>query len=136
MPACCGRPLKMMGRELPGRSVRRHGLSDERLELVEGAADESRLLQLLVADFTVERRQKAEGDVGRLIVGGVGGGDVARQRAEGGRRREDQGRLTLREPGRVDAGDEAGRGRLEIPLDARNLSCEEQVPAAARLEGR
>src|SRR2546422_7615710 len=36
----------------------------------------------------------------------------------------------------VDAGDEAGGGRLEVPLDAGDLAGEEQIAAAARLESR
>src|SRR3989454_4230868 len=121
---------------LTPRPARRQRLTDEGLEVVEGATDEEGLLLSLIAGVAVERRQEPKGDVGRLVVSRVGAGDVPRKSPEGRRRREDQGWLGFRQARRVDAGDEAGGGRLEIPLDTGDLAGKEQVPPATGLEGR
>src|SRR5262249_52629862 len=118
------------------RGQRRQVRRGERLEIVEGAADERFLAPALVADRLLERRQEAGGD-----VGGVGGllfrrRDVARPRAERGRGGEDRGRRAFRETRRVDPRNQPRRRRFEVPLDAGDLPREEEVAAAARLERR
>src|SRR6185503_21042652 len=109
---------------------------DEGVVVAQRAGHERLFLFPLVADLLRQRRQKTEGDVGRLVVLRLGRRDVAAEGAERRRRREERNRQPLRQARGVDPRDQSRRRRLEVPLHAGDLPREEQVGAAARLERR
>src|SRR5256885_351244 len=82
-----------------------------------------------LARGVVERRQQIEGNVGRLVMRGVGAGNVVAQRAEGALTGSGLRLGANREGRRVHAGEQPGRDRLHIALDARDLAREEYLRA-------
>jgi hypothetical protein len=106
------------------------------LPIRKGAFGDHHLLLHLVARRLIERRHDAVGDVGRLVVLGIGVRDVVRQRTDRRGPRRRLRRFAFRDRGGVSTRNQPGCRGLDVALDARHLPGKQQISAMARLPGR
>ena len=88
------------------------------------------------AGFFIQSGQQIEGDVRRLVVRGIGPGDVGAKRAQCCLARERPDRLTGDELHCVTAGQQTGGDGFGITFDARDLSGEEYMRLGSELQRR
>ena len=94
-------------------------------ERVQRARGHRELAIELPAWWASQRLHDAEGDVGRLIVGGIRVRGVVRERANCRRARRRGSRLAVRKRGRIHAGNQSRRGKLDIAFHAADLAGKE-----------
>src|SRR5271157_1157382 len=116
------------------------GLRGVPVERFQGAAAHFSVARVLVAaQFVargfVELRQQIEGDVGRLVVLGVGARDVMAQRAQGGLPEQRAQLLAGGQRGRVHPGHQTGGDGFHVSFHARDLAGEEDPRLRPQLQG-
>src|ERR1035438_9759839 len=110
------------------------------LQSRQSAAADLRVARLLVAAQLVARglvelRQKVESNVGGLIIGRIGAGNVVAQRAQRGLTGERAWLFSSGPRGGVLPRHQAGGDGLHVPLHAGNLPRKEDLGAGAEMQG-